>query len=209
MTTTALDDKFRLPVVVKADVAGSLEAVKKELAKLETDLAGFNLIATGLGTIGENDVKLAAGAEQALIIGFNVKIERGAFDLAERLNIIIKTEPIIYKLSEWLAEVLEERRPKQTVEATSGEAKVLKLFSKTKNKQVLGGQVTSGSLGRGREVKILRRSNEIGRGRITDLEQMKKKTGQVAEGEQFGAVVETKLTIAPGDVLQTFELASQ
>lgn len=206
---TALDEKFRLPIVAKADVAGSLEAIKKELAKLETELAGFNLIATGLGTIGENDVKLAAGAEQAVIIGFNVKTERAALDLAQRLDIIIKTEPIIYKLSEWLAEVLEERRPKQTVEATSGEAKVLKLFSKTKNKQVLGGQVTSGSLGRGREVKILRRGNEIGRGRISDLEQTKKKTGQVAEGEQFGAVVETKLTIAPGDVLQTFELASQ
>ena len=185
-------------------MAGSLEAVKKELQKLETETAGFNILAEGLGAIGENDVKLAAGSAQSMIIGFNIKTERSAIDSAERLSITIKTDNIIYKLSEWLTEALEERRPKQIVEETSGEAKILKLFSKTKNKQVVGGQVNVGALGRGREVKILRRDKEIGRGKITDLEQSKKKTGQVAEGEQFGATVESPLSIAPGDIIQTF-----
>lgn len=198
------DDKYRLPVVIKADVAGSLEAVRKELKKLETEAAGFNILAEGLGAIGENDVKLAAGSAQSIIIGFNVKVERSAIDSAERLSITIQTDNIIYKLSEWLTEALEKRRPKQVVEETSGEAKILKLFSKTKNKQVVGGQVNVGALGRGREVKILRRDKEIGRGKITDLEQSKKKTGQVAEGEQFGATVESPLSIAPGDIIQTF-----
>lgn len=203
------DERFLLPVILKADVVGSLEALKKELKKIETAEAGFNILAESLGAVSENDVKLANGSSQSLILGFNVKVERAAIDLAERLGVIIETNNIIYKLSEWLIETLEKLRPKATVEKAVGEAKVLKLFSKTKDKQVLGGQVITGTMNRGREVKILRRGTEIGRGKITDLEQGKQKSGSVEEGQQFGAVVDAKLTIAVGDVLQTFELASE
>ena len=125
------------------------------------------------------------------------------------LDAVENVNNIIYKLSEWLLEKLEELRPKETVETSAGEAKILKLFSQTKDKQVVGGQVMVGELKRGREVKILRRGTEIGRGRLTDLEQAKQKATTVTEGQQFGAVVESKWTIASGDVIQTFDLVSQ
>ncbi len=198
-----------LPLIIKADVTGSLDALRKEVLKLEIAGTGFKVVSEGLGAVSENDAKLAMGNANTLIIGFNVKVEKGASDLAERLGLTIEVNNIIYKLSEWLLEKLEELRPKETVEASAGEAKILKFFSQTKDKQVVGGQVMTGELKRGREVKILRRGIEIGRGRITDLEQMKQKSPTVTEGQQFGAVVESKWTIATGDVIQTFDLVSQ
>lgn len=203
------EEKFLLPIVIKADVAGSLEALKKELTKLITPLGGWKIISEGLGAISENDVKLATGSNRSLVVGFNVKAEKAASDLAERLGITIETNNIIYRLSEWLEQKLEELRPKATVEVTAGEARLLKLFSRTRDKQVVGGQVLNGEIRRGREVKILRRGVEIGRGRITDLEQAKEKTNTVPAGEQFGAVIESKLTLASGDTIQTFDLVNQ
>ncbi len=198
-----------VPVIIKADVSGSLDALRKEVGKIAIADAAFRVVSEGLGAVSENDVKLAAGANPALIAGFNVKVEKSAADLAERHGIAINTNNVIYKLTEWLTEQLEEKRPKQMVEVAAGEAKLLKIFSQTKDKQVVGGQVVTGELKRGREVKIMRRGAEIGRGRITDLEQNKQKTGTVTEGQQFGTVVESKWTLAPGDTLQTFDLVSQ
>lgn len=212
ITTSAAETvakSFYLPVVLKADVTGSLDALRKEVQKIEIADAAFRVIAEGLGAISENDVKLALGSKDSLIVGFNVKLERPAADLAERQGVTIETNDIIYKLTEWLTEKLEERRPKATVEVAIGEAKILKFFSQTKDKQVVGGQVTTGEIKRGREIKIIRRGTEIGRGRINDLEQNKQKVGTVEEGKQFGSVVESKWTIAPGDVIQTFDLVSQ
>lgn len=198
-----------LPVIIKADVAGSLDALRQEVKKITIADAAFHIVSEGLGAISENDVKLAAGSVHALIVGFNVKIEKSAADLAERQEIAIVTNNIIYKLSEWLVEQLESKRPKQTVEVAAGEAKLLKLFNQTKGKQVVGGQVLTGEIKRGREVKIMRRDTEIGRGRITNLEQNKEKVDTVPEGKQFGAVVESKWTLATGDTLQTFDLVNQ
>ena len=200
---------FYLPVVLKADVTGSLDALRKEVQKIEIADAAFRVVAEGLGAVSENDVKLALGSKDSLIVGFNVKVERPAADLAERQGLTIETNDIIYNLTEWLEQKLEERRPKATVEVAIGEAKILKFFSQAKDKQVVGGQVMSGEIKRGREIKIIRRGTEIGRGRINDLEQNKQKVGVVEEGKQFGSVVESKWTIAPGDVIQTFDLVSQ
>jgi len=203
------DKVFAVPITVKADVAGSLEAMIKEIIRLSSSEATFKITNKGLGSINENDVKLAAGSANSLLIGFNVKVEKAASELAARLGLTIETSNVIYQLTDWLKEQLEQHRPKDTVEKIVGEAKLLKLFNRTKDKQVIGGQVTTGELKRGREVKILRRGTEIERGRITDLEQNKQKVGVVEEGKQFGAVVEAKIGLAPGDVLQTFELVSE
>ncbi len=199
----------RLPIVIKADVAGSLDALRQEVNKIVVADASFRIVSEGLGAVSENDVKLVAGSTHSLIVGFNVKLEKSAGDLAERQGVEVSTNNIIYKLSEWLTEKLEEKRPKQTVEIVAGEAKLLKFFSQAKDKQIVGGEVLSGEFKRGREVKIIRRGAEIGRGRITNLEQNKEKVDTVEEGKQFGAVVESKWTLAAGDTLQTFDLVSQ
>lgn len=200
---------WELPVVLKADVAGSLDAVEKEVKKLTRPEAGVKIISASLGPIGENDVKLAVGSKDLVVLGFNVKTDKNAKELAERFEITVETFNIIYKLSEWLEAELENRRPKEQAEEVVGEVKILKTFSRTRDKQVVGGQVTQGEFKRGKEVKIIRRGTEIGRGRVIDLEQAKSKVSTVEEGSQLGTVVESKISLAAGDVLQLIELVSK
>ena len=106
-------------------------------------------------------------------------------------------------MSEWLKIAMTERTPKIKVEEASGSAKVLKIFSKTKDKQILGAKVESGSITLGAEVKIIRRDAEIGKGRVKELQQQKNKTSEVSAGE-FGALIEAKIEIALGDRIEGF-----
>lgn len=197
-------DALVVPIVLKSDVAGTLEAIEKELTKIERERVVIKIIAKGVGTIGENDAKLASGSDSAIIIGFHTKVERGAEDIAERFGITIKTFDIIYKLSEWLNEELDRRTPKIMGEEVVGTAKVLKTFSATKHKQVIGGKVTTGMLEVGAQVKIMRREVEIGRGKIEGLQAQKLATKKVDEGNECGMMIDAKIEIAGGDVLEAF-----
>ncbi len=207
--------KIEIPLIIKADVAGAIEALKKEINKLSNDELTWKICQSGLGPISENDVKLASGSEQAIILGFNVKIDKTVQDLADRSGIVIKTFAIIYKLSEWLIEEATRQTPKVEVEQMIGQAKILKVFSagrgksSASNKQVIGGLVTEGSLVVGKNCKILRRKAEIGRGKIVELQRQKLATKEVAKDSQFGALVETKTAIVPGDYLEVFDLVNK
>ncbi|MFA5997494.1 MAG: translation initiation factor IF-2 [Candidatus Paceibacterota bacterium] len=203
-TIPLADDALIVPIVLKTDVAGTLEAVEKELGKIERERIVIKIIAKGVGTIGENDAKLASGSDSAIILGFHTKVERGAQDIAERFGITIKTFDIIYKLSEWLNEELDRRTPKTMGEEVVGTAKILKTFSATKHKQVVGGKVLTGSIEVGAQVKIMRREVEIGRGKIEGLQSQKIAAKKVDEGNEFGMMVESKMEIAGGDVLEAF-----
>lgn len=203
-TIPLAEDALIVPIVLKSDVAGTLEALEKELGKIERERIAIKIIAKGVGAIGENDAKLASGSDDAIILGFHTKVERGAQDIAERFGITIKTFDIIYKLSEWLDEELDRRTPKTMSEDVVGTAKILKTFSATKHKQVVGGKVITGSLEVGAQVKIMRRDVEIGRGKIEGLQSQKIATKKVDEGNEFGMMVESKMEIAGGDVLEAF-----
>ncbi|MBI5799016.1 MAG: translation initiation factor IF-2 [Candidatus Yonathbacteria bacterium] len=203
-TIPLAEDALVVPIVLKSDVAGTLEALEKELSKIEHERVLIKIVAKGVGTIGENDVKLATSSTNAIILGFNTKVERGAEDIAERFGVTIKTFDIIYKLSEWLSEELDRRTPKTMGEDVVGTAKVLKTFSSTKHKQVIGGKVTRGFLEVGTQVKIMRREVEIGRGKIEGLQAQKLATKKVDEGNECGMMVEAKIEIAGGDVLEAF-----
>jgi len=197
-------DVLIVPIVLKSDVAGTLEAIEKELGKIERERIVIKIIARGVGTIGENDAKLASGSDSAIIIGFHTKVERGAQDIAERFGITIKTFDIIYKLSEWLNEELDLRTPKIMGEEVVGTAKILKTFSAAKHKQVIGGKVTSGLLEVGAQVRIMRREVEIGRGKVEGLQAQKLPAKKVEEGNECGMMIDAKIEIASGDVLEAF-----
>ncbi|MFZ2832174.1 MAG: translation initiation factor IF-2 [Minisyncoccia bacterium] len=197
-------DALVVPIVLKSDVAGTLEAIEKELSKIERERLIIKIIAKGVGTIGENDAKLASGSDSAIILGFHTKVERGAQDIAERFGITIKTFDIIYKLSEWLNEELDRRTPKTMGEETVGTAKILKTFSATKHKQVIGGKILTGLLEVGAQVKIMRREVEIGRGKIEGLQSQKLPAKKVEEGNECGMMVDAKIEIAGGDILEAF-----
>lgn len=194
-----------IPLVIKADVAGTLEALEKELKKISVEKVAINIIDRGVGAITENDVRLIHAFPQAKIIGFRVKTEKSALAQAEKTAITIQTSDIIYKLSEWLEEEMKNLAPKQKVEEVIGRAKILKTFSKDKDKQIIGGTVVSGIITIGKEVKILRRDTEIGRGKILGLQMQKIKATEIQEGNQFGGEIDAKLEIAPGDYLEAFE----
>lgn len=203
------DDKPVVPLIIKADVMGTLEAIKHELAKLPQDRLGIKIIQEGVGEVIESDVKSASATEGSIIVGFNVKIDSSAKAYAERTGIAIAQFDIIYKLTEWIAEVLKERTPKLKVAEISGEAKILKIFSKVKDRQILGGKVTSGLINLGDTVKILRRDAEIGEGVIKELQQQKLKTKTVETGREFGAMIESKLEIAQGDRITAFTVVEK
>ncbi len=198
-----------VPLIIKADVVGTLEAVLKEIQKIKKENTVIKIVSASVGAIGENDVLLASGDKRALVVGFNVKVETKAKDQAERLNIPINTFDIIYKLSEWLETVAEERRPREEVKEIKGMLKILKTFSAVKDKQVIGGRVLSGSIVNGGNVRILRRDFEIGQGKIMELQCQKVKTGEVPEGNECGLQVESKMEIAPGDVLEEFVITKK
>jgi translation initiation factor IF-2 len=193
---------YLIPAVIKANTSGVLEALEHEIRKCETEKAGVNIILQGVGDILESDIKLAAGNLKTLVIGFNTKVEPSAKALAEKLGIEIKVFDIIYKLSEWLTTIVEDRTPKVEMEEERGRIKVLKIFSKAKDKQVLGGRVEQGAIAANDEVIIFRREAEIGRGRVRELQQAKNKTSEVGEGKEFGSMIESKIEIAPGDYLK-------
>lgn len=193
-----------IPIIVKADTGSSLEAILSEIKKLATDRTTAKVISSGIGTISENDVRYATGKEKAVVIGFNTPIDSPAKNLAERTGVEIKLFDIIYKMTEWLSLELEKRTPRIEVEEHLGVAKVIKIFSKVKDKQILGGRVEKGSLTLGAQVKIMRRDVEICTGKIRELQQQKVKTSEVKEGTDFGALIEAKIEIAPGDYINNF-----
>jgi len=190
-----------IPLIVKADVIGSLEGVKHELAKIAHDRVKLDIVSEGIGDINENDIKFAQGDPSVIILGFNTVPDKKTASLIERSPIAlnVKTFKIIYELVQYVQDTLTAKIPKEYVEEVTGRAKILALFSKEKDKQVVGGKVESGEIGVGSEVRITRRDADIGRGKIRELQQAKKRAESVREGFEFGMMIESKLELAPGD----------
>lgn len=198
-----------VPIIIKTDVAGTIEAIEKEITKVCTDQITCKVISKGVGAIGEGDLKQASADKEAIIIGFNVKVESKARDLNESLGVEIHTFDIIYKITDWLREELEKRRPRKEMADSLGKVKIIKSFSATKERQVVGGKVTEGRITSNSVVKIIRREFEIGKATIVGLEQGKIKTKEVLEGSECGILVETKIEIASGDILEAFVMVQK
>lgn len=203
-------EEFMVPIIIKADTDGSLEAILYELNKVESANEGTNaqtkIISTSTGNIGENDLKFASGNQNTIIVGFGVDIDKQAEIMAERLGIKTKTFDIIYELTDWLMETIEENRPRMEIEERRGLAKVLRIFNKVRNHQILGGRVTEGVVSVGNKFRILRRGEEIGNGIIKGMQQQKSETNEVSEGTEFGTSVDAKIEIAAGDEIEVYEI---
>jgi len=193
-----------IPIIIKADASGTLDAISHEIKKLETENVRARIIHKSVGDINENDIRSGMGKFDNVVIGFNVKIDSQAQALIDREGVETKIFSIIYELGDYLKEVFIKRTPKFDVEEMKGQLKVLKFFSKMKDKQVIGGKVTKGSLHVKETVKIMRRDEEVGRGVVTELQHSKQKVGEVEEGKECGLCVDSKTDIAPGDLLETF-----
>lgn len=202
-------DEAVLPIIIKADTLGSLEAIRFEIKKISTDLIKPKIISEGVGAIGEGDIKSANVGKKAYVFGFNTKIDAPAKILAERDGIIVEVFSIIYKLSERVQALLEEQRPRIRTEEITGSARILRTFSRQKDKQIIGGKVDEGVLMVNETVKIIRRETEIGTGRIRELQQQKKEVDEIKAGTEFGSLVESKFELAIGDVLQAIRVVEK
>jgi len=125
-------------VVVKADAAGSLEAILSELSKLSDDSLSVQVVQDGIGTVTEADVKSALSSEGTMIIGFNVGVDASATEMARQNSVNIETFTIIYELSDRVGKLMDEARPKKRSEEIFGKARVLKLFSRQKDTHYRG-----------------------------------------------------------------------
>lgn len=190
-----------VPLIIKTDVAGTLEAIEHELSKLKHDRVRLKLIQKGVGKVSETDIKQALGSTTALVVAFHTKADAPAVDLAARTGVTINYFDIIYKLTEWVEEIIAERAPHIEVVEEIGQLTVLRFFSQQKEKQVIGGKVKSGKILNNSHFKIMRREVEIGEGKVVELQQQKIKCPEVLEGAECGMMVESKFTIAERDIL--------
>jgi translation initiation factor IF-2 len=197
--------KTVLPVVLRADVAGSIEAIRHELRKVTHERALLRVVAAQVGAVTETDIK-TAHAIGGVVVAFHTSVEATAADLALRLSVPIESFDIIYDLEKRLQELLNSRAPRMKKEEALGEAKILKLFNTSGTKQVMGGELLSGTLMVGNQVKITRRDIELGYGKITNLQQARMDVKALTLEGEFGMQIESKVDIGQGDRITAFKV---
>jgi translation initiation factor IF-2 len=193
-----------LNLVLKADTQGSLEAVTESLRKLERDEVKVSFIHRAVGGITENDVTLAE-ASNATIIGFNVRPDRGARDLAEQRDVEIRTYEIIYKLIEDIESAMVGMLAPEYEEIITGEAEVREIFRVPRVGAIAGCYVRHGTITRGSKVRFLRDGVIIWKGQITSLRRFKDDVREVHEGFECGIGLSNNQDLQAGDVIETFD----
>jgi translation initiation factor IF-2 len=199
------DNKLKeLPVIIKADVQGSAEAIVGSLAKLATDEVRARIILSGVGGINESDVLLAKGASSP-IIGFNVRASKQARDLAEREGVEIRYYAIIYDLIDDIKGVLSGMLPPIQRETFLGNAEVLEAFDISKVGKVAGCRVTEGVVRRGAKVRIVREDVVIQEmGTLQTLKRFKDEVNEVQSGQECGMSFAGFQDIKKGDFIECF-----
>ena len=193
-----------LNLIVKADVNGSLEAVTESLRKLEREEVRLAFVHRAVGRITENDIQLAA-TSNATIIGFNVRPERKAREMADAEGVEIRSYEIIYKLIEELESAMLGMLAPEFEEVVTGEAEVREIFSVPRVGKIAGCYVTNGTITRGTKVRFLREGAIIWKGEISSLRRFKEDVREVQSGYECGIGLSDYQDLKNGDVIETFE----
>ena len=209
---TTLDDLFSqisagqvkdLNIIVKADVQGSVEAVKQSLEKLSNDEVRVRTIHGGVGAITETDVMLAS-ASDAIIIGFNVRHDNSVRDVAEREKVDIRLYRVIYDAIEEVQSAMKGLLAPKFKENTLGRAQVRQVFKVTGVGMTAGCYVTEGKLQRNAQVRLLRDNVVITETKLASLRRFKDDAKEVAAGYECGAMLENYSDVKEGDVIECF-----
>ena len=193
-----------LNIVLKADVQGSLEAVTESLRRLEREEVKLAFVHRAVGAISENDISLAATTNSTLI-GFNVRPDRKARDMAASEGVEIRTYEIIYKLLEDIERAMVGMLAPEYEEVVTGEAEVREVFRVPRIGGIAGCMVRSGAITRGSKVRFLRDGTIIWKGAITSLKRFKDDAREVREGFECGIGLSDFQDLKPGDLIETFE----
>ena len=213
----SLEDVFKLAqegtvkelsLVVKADVAGSLEALEDEIAKLPQDEVSVNIVHRGVGGINESDVMLAS-ASQGLILAFNVRPVGDARAVADREGVEIRSYSVIYRAIEELRAAMQGMLEPTEVETPLGQAEVRQLFRASRIGTIAGSHVTEGKVTRGARVRVVRDGTVIYDTTVASLRRFNEDAREVSSGFECGIVLANFQDLKEGDVLETYETRLQ
>jgi len=193
-----------LNLLVKADVAGSAEALQDEIAKLPQDEVAVNIIRSGVGGINESDVMLAAASE-AIIIGFNVRPVGDARAAAEREGVDIRNYSVIYKVLDELRAAMEGMLEPEEVEDSVGSVEIRQIFRASKIGIIAGSYVTDGKITRGAKTRLVRDGTIVYDGEIASLRRLSDDVREVLAGFECGIVLRNFQDVKEGDVLEVYE----
>jgi translation initiation factor IF-2 len=194
-----------LPIIVKADVQGSQEALSQSLVKLSTEEVKVQLVYAAVGGISESDINLAI-ASKAVVIGFNVRADAGARKLAENNGIDLRYYNIIYDAVDELKAAMSGMLAPEKREEVIGAAEIRTVFVASKIGTVAGCMVTSGMVTRSSHFRLLRDNVVIYTGEIESLKRMKDDVREVKEGFECGIKLKGYNDIKEGDQLEFFEV---
>lgn len=200
-----------LNLVIKADVASSLEAIDQVLQTIKSEEVGYRVIHFGMGHLSDGDIKKAVSSK-ALLVGFHVHLTDALKLLAEREKVEVSTFEIIYELLEYVKKKMAELLEPEINRIPLGKLKVLALFKKDTKSQIVGGKVTTGKIKRGALLDVLRSNQVVITGKLGQLQSQKADTAEVAEGAEAGLRVDFSLKsmtpnlyIREGDILEVYE----
>jgi translation initiation factor IF-2 len=209
VTLEGLMDKIKseevlaLNVVLKADVQGSVEVLRDTLAKLSTDQVAINVIHASAGAINANDILLAS-ASQAIVIGFNVRPERSAKELAEREKVDVRLYSVIYNLTDELQKAMTGLLQPTYKEEELGRAEVREVFKVSKVGTVAGCMVVEGNILRTAKARLLRDNVVVWEGSLASLKRFKEDVGEVKNGFECGIGLDRYQDIKLGDIIEAY-----
>jgi translation initiation factor IF-2 len=205
MSQLKTSGRKEFPLVIKADVQGSLEAILGSLEKLGTEEVAARILHAGVGGISESDVTLAAGFNAA-IIGFNVRAHKEAADVAKRDGIEIRYYNIIYDLVDDVKKAMSGLLAPTLRETMLGNAQILEIFNISKVGKIAGCRVTDGTVERGANVRLIRDNVVIHEGKLSQLKRFKDDAREVTAGQECGMAFESYQDMRPGDVIECYRV---
>ncbi|TLD96311.1 translation initiation factor IF-2 [Helicobacter jaachi] len=194
-----------LPLIIKADTQGSLEAIKSSLEKLSNDEVRINIIGFGVGGISEGDIALCATSANSLILGFNVRPTGSVKAKAKELGVEVKTYSIIYTLLDDIKSLLGGLMSPIFEEENTGQAEVRETFNIAKVGVIAGCMVVDGSIQRGIKVRLIRDGVVVHTGAIASLKRFKDDVKEVSKGYECGIMLENYNDVKVGDVFETYK----
>jgi translation initiation factor IF-2 len=194
-----------LNVILRADVQGSVEALKVALQKIQSTKAELNIIFTGVGEISESDVQLAA-ASKAIIVGFHTQIESHADQLVKQMGVQVRLHDIIYHAIDDVKEILAGLLEKIAIETEKGKAEVRATFKSSQHGVIAGCFVTEGSIQRNNQARIKRANQVVWKGSISSLKRVKEDVREVLKGLECGILLNNFNEIKEGDIVEAYEV---
>ena len=197
--------KLMLPVILRADVQGSVEAITDMLRGINTDKVGVDILSSGVGQITEGDIRLAT-ASGAVIIAFNVRADSAVRDMARAVGVDIRYHSVVYRITDEIKEILSGKLAPEKRETFIGYADVIALFTVGKGTRVAGCRMTEGIIKKDAFVRLLRDNVVIYDGKIGELRREKNEVKEVSGGVEFGMSFDKYNDLKEGDRVECYEV---